>query len=47
MLLWLAVGKPSFSSNVLEENRPGCRNVQRYLCLVMVILSEMFLGGMQ
>ena len=45
ILLWLAVGKPSFSSNVVEEIRSGCRSLQR--SLIMVNLSEIFLGGMQ
>ena len=45
ILLWLAVGKPSFSSNYAEEIRPGCRNLQRPL--IMVNLSETLLeeGG--
>ena len=42
--LWLAVGKPSFSSNAVEI-RPGCRNLQWFL--IMVNLPETFFGGMQ
>ena len=45
ILLWLPVGKPSFSSNVVEEIRPGCRNLKR--SLIVVNLSEIFLVGMQ
>ena len=40
----LAVGKSSFFQNIVEEIRPGCRNLQRYK--VMVNLSEVLLGGM-
>ena len=39
------MGKPSFSSNVVEEIRLSCRNLQR--SLIMVNLSKIFLGGMQ
>ena len=39
------VGNPSFSSDVLEEIRPGCRNLKR--SLIMIDLSEIFPGGMQ
>ena len=43
-LLWLTLGKSSFLQNIVEEIRPGCRNLQR--SQIMVHLSEMFLGGM-
>ena len=39
------MGEPSFSSNVVEEIRLSCRNLQR--SLIMINLSKMFLGGMQ
>ena len=42
---WLTVGKPSFSSNVVEEIRPGCRNLQR--SLIVVNLSGIFVAGIQ
>ena len=29
-ILWLAAGKPSFSSNDVEEIRPGSINSQRF-----------------
>ena len=45
LILCLAFGKPSFSSNVVEEKRPGCRNLQRPL--IMVNLSEKLLGEKQ
>ena len=45
VLLWFAVGKLSFSSNVVEDIRLGCRNLQRLP--FMVNLSEIFLGKMQ
>ena len=38
IILWLAVGKPSFTSNVEEEIRPGCRNLQ--ISLIVVNLSK-------
>ena len=38
-LLWLAVGKASFSSNSVEEIRPGFRNIQKFL--IMEHFSEM------
>ena len=41
--LWFAVGKSSFLHNILEEIRPGCRNLQE--SLIMIILPEAFLGG--
>ena len=41
----MTVGKPSFSSNVVEEIRPGCRNLKR--SLIMLNLSEIFLGCME
>ena len=41
----MAVGKPSFSSNGVDEIRPGWGKLQRFL--VMVNLSEIFLSGMQ
>ena len=44
-ILWLAGGKSNFLQNIVEEIRPGCRNLQR--SLIMVNLSETFLGGMQ
>ena len=37
-------GKSSFLQNIVEEIRPGCRNLQR--SQIMVNLSEIFLGGM-
>ena len=37
-------GKSSLLQNIAEEIRPGCRNLQR--SLIMVNLSEIFLGGM-
>ena len=37
-------GKSSFLQNIVEEIRPGCRNLQRFQ--IMVNLSEIFLGGM-
>ena len=37
-------GKSSFLQNMVEEIRPGCRNLQR--SQIMVNLSEIFLGGM-
>ena len=45
ILLWLAVGKPSFLLNVVEENRSGCKNLER--SLIIVNLSEIFLGEIQ
>ena len=39
----MAVGKSSFLRNVIEEIRPGCRNLQR--SLIMVNSSELFLVG--
>ena len=44
-LLWLELGKSSFSSNSVEEIRPGCRNIHWFL--ITVNLSEIFLGRMQ
>ena len=38
-------GKSSFLQNIVEQIRPGCRNLQRSQ-IIMVNLSEMFLGGM-
>ena len=35
-------GKSSFLQNIVEEIRPGCRNLQ----IIMVNLLEIFLGGM-
>ena len=43
-LLWFAVGKSSSLQNIVEEIKPGCRNLQR--SEIMVNLSEIFLGGM-
>ena len=43
-LLWFVVRKSSFLRNNVEEIRPGCKNLQR--SLIMVNLSEIFLGGM-
>ena len=40
----LALGKSSILRNIVEEIRAGCRNLQR--SLIMVNLSEIFLGGM-
>ena len=40
----MAVGKSSFFKNVVEEIRPGCRNLQR--SLIMTNLPEIFLVGM-
>ena len=40
----VAKGKSSFFQNIVEEIRPGCRNLQR--SQIMVNLSEIFLGGM-
>ena len=37
-------GKSSFLQNIVEEIRPGCRNLQR--SQIIVNLSEIFLGGM-
>ena len=37
-------GKSSFLQNIVEEIRPGCRNLQR--SQIMVNLSEIFLGWM-
>ena len=37
-------GKSSFLQNIVEEIRPGCRNLQR--SQIMVNLSEIFLGEM-
>ena len=37
-------GKSSFLQNIVEEIRPGCRNLQR--SQIMVNLWEIFLGGM-
>ena len=37
-------GKSSFLQNIVEEIRPGCRNLQR--SQIMVNLSKIFLGGM-
>ena len=37
-------GKSSYLQNIVEEIRPGCRNLQR--SQIMVNLSEIFLGGM-
>ena len=45
IILWLALGKPSFLANIVVEIRPGCRHLQR--SLIMVNLSEILLGGMQ
>ena len=45
IILWLAVEKPSFSLNIKQETRPGCKNQQ--ISLIMVNLSEILLGGMQ
>ena len=45
ILSWLAIGKPTFSSDVVEEIRLGFRNLKR--SLMMVNLSEIFLCGMQ
>ena len=39
------MGKPSFSSNVVEQIRLSCRNLQR--SPIMVNLSKIFLSGMQ
>ena len=36
--------KSSFLQNIVEEIRPGCRNLKRFQ--IMVNLSEIFLGGM-
>ena len=36
-------GKSSFLQNIIEEIRPGCRNLQK--TQIMVNLSEIFLGG--
>ena len=36
--------KPSFLQSIVEEIRPGCRNLQT--SKIMVNLSEIFLGGM-
>ena len=33
-LLWLAVGKSSYSQNIGEEIKPGCRNLQRSQIMV-------------
>ena len=38
-------GKSSLLQNIVEEIRPGCRNLQRYQ-IIMVNLADMFLGGM-
>ena len=47
-ILWLAGGKSSFLQNIVEEIRPGCRNlIMVNLSLIMVNLSETFLGGIQ
>ena len=43
-LSWLLVGKSSFLPNIVEEIRPGCRNLQRFL--IMIYLSEIFLDEM-
>ena len=40
--LWLAVGKPGFSSNVVEEIRSCCRYLQE--SLIIVHFSEIVLG---
>ena len=37
-------GKSSLLQNIVEEIRPGCRNLQR--SQIMVNLSEIFLGEM-
>ena len=37
-------GKSSFLKNIVEEIRPGYRNLQR--SRIMVNLSEIILGGM-
>ena len=37
-------GKSSFLQNIVEETRPGCRNLKR--SQIMVNLSEIFLVGM-
>ena len=37
-------GKSSLLQNIVEEIRPGCRNLQR--SQIMVNLSEIFLGAM-
>ena len=45
MILWLVIGKPTSSSNVVEDIRPGCRNLN--WSRIMVNLPEILLGGMQ
>ena len=40
----MARKKSSFLQNIVEEIKPGCRNLQR--SLIMVNLSEIFLDGM-
>ena len=37
-------GKSSFLQNIVEEIRPGCRNLKR--SQIIVNLSEIFLDGM-
>ena len=37
-------GKSGFLQNIVEEIRPGCRNLQR--SQLMVNMSEIFLDGM-
>ena len=37
-------GKFSFLQNIVEEIKPGCRNLQK--SQIMLNLSEIFLGGM-
>ena len=45
ILLWLALGSLSFSSNDIEEMNPGFRNLQT--SLIVVKLCEILLGVMQ
>ena len=45
ILLWLTLGRFSFSPKVAEEISPGCRNLQ--MSLIVENLSEMFWGDKQ
>ena len=45
IFFWFAIETLSFTSNVVGENKPGCRNLERPI--ILDTLYEIFMSRMQ